>query len=436
MSIRVSKQVPVTGDFDVVVCGGGPSGFVAAIAAAQTGARTALIERFGFLGGMATAGLVLPISVFTYNGQPVIGGIARQLVDQMAEMGGARMETPLGNVAFHPEFYKLAAQRMTLAAGVTLRSNAFFSDCAAEGARLTHVFFEGKGGTEAFSGRCFVDATGDADLAFRLGVPMLPDTRPLQPASLCFALGGVDCSTGRLVTRHSLQGVNCRTDYVRDRIEAARATRDIPQYGGPWFCDMLAEGCVAVNMTRAPVDAVDPAAFTRAEAQLREDVFALVALLRACVPEFAHCFLLSVATQAGVRQTRRIHGAHVVSSAEYRSAFSYPDTVARSCHPIDVHRASGTEQSPLHFLERPAAIPYRALYAEGFPNLLVCGRCVSADEDAFASLRVQATAMAIGQAAGTAAGMAAQAVDASAVDVSEIDAQALRERLCAAGAVL
>ena len=107
--ITQTKDVPVVAEYDVVVCGGGPAGFIAATAAARGGARTALIERYGFLGGMATAGLVAPISVFNYNGRRVIDGLPWEFIERMAEVGGAREEKPLGNVTFSPEKYKLIA---------------------------------------------------------------------------------------------------------------------------------------------------------------------------------------------------------------------------------------------------------------------------------------------------------------------------------------
>ena len=117
-SIEISKQVPIVGNYDVVVCGGGPAGFIAAIAAARSGAKTAVVEQYGFLGGMATMGLVTPLSVFTYNNEKVIGGIPWEFIERLEKMGGCIIEKPLGNVAFDPELYKLLCQQMMLEAGV------------------------------------------------------------------------------------------------------------------------------------------------------------------------------------------------------------------------------------------------------------------------------------------------------------------------------
>ena len=128
-TITQTRNVPLCGDYDVVVCGGGPSGVMAAIAAARGGARTAIVERYGFFGGMATAGLVAPISVFNYNGRRIIDGLPWEFVSRMAEVGGAEEEKPLGNITFAPEIYKLTAQRMLLEAGVKLYLHSYITDC-------------------------------------------------------------------------------------------------------------------------------------------------------------------------------------------------------------------------------------------------------------------------------------------------------------------
>ena len=192
MKLSLRKEVPVVGTYDVVVCGGGPAGFIAAIAAAREGARTALVEQYGFLGGAATNSLVTPLSVFTYNGEKVIGGIPWEFLERLEKMGGGLIEKPLGNVAFDPELYKLCCQRMVLEAGVELYLHSWLSGCQTGQGRISHVFIDNKNGTEALAGKVMIDATGDADLSHLAGVPMLPPGRPLQPASTYFVLAGVD----------------------------------------------------------------------------------------------------------------------------------------------------------------------------------------------------------------------------------------------------
>lgn len=431
--IQFTREATVAGTYDVVVCGGGPAGFIAAIAAAREGARTALVEQYGFLGGAATNSLVTPLSVFTYNGEKVIGGIPWEFLERLEKMGGGLIEKPLGNVAFDPELYKLCCQRMVLEAGIDLYLHSWLSGCQTGQGRISHVFIENKNGTEALAAKVFVDATGDADLAHFAGVPMLPADRPLQPASTYFVLAGVDTESPRIAEamHHNKQGVNCHCLPIREELIRHAEEWGIPDFGGPWFCTLLHPGVVAVNMTRTQTDACDNRDFTAAECRLREDVYKMANILREHFPEFRNCHVSMVAPQAGVRETRRIRGVHVISGEEYVNGVRYPDSVSRGAHPIDIHAASGATQQ-VTFLKQPAYVPYRALVAAGFPNLLVAGRCISADRQAFASLRVQASCMGMGQAAGVAAAQAVQGK--TEVNVLQLDTDRLASRLREIGA--
>lgn len=433
--ITITKQVPCVGTYDTVVCGGGPAGFVAAIAAAREGAKVALIERFGFLGGMATAGLVAPLSVFTYSGERVIGGIPYEFIERLEAMGGGYIEQPLGNVAFDAELYKLCVQRMVLEAGVTLYTNSYISGVECDGDKISHIIIENKNGTEAIAAKVFIDCTGDADVAHLAGCPMQERQAgvPLQPLSTYFVLSGVDTSSPVIseAMHHNKQGVNCHCLPIRERLLELQKELDIPTFGGPWFCTMLHDGVVAVNMTRIEADACDNRDYGRAECRLREEVFRMAAILRENFEEFRNCYVSAVAVQAGIRETRRIRGVHTITAEEYLTAYRYEDSVSRGAHPIDIHSSSGASQRA-QFLDQPAYVPYRALYAEQIPNLLVAGRCLSADREAFASLRVQASCMGTGQAAGVAAAMAS-AADCS---VGEVAVERLVERLREIGATI
>lgn len=435
MKLSLRKEVPVVGTYDVVVCGGGPAGFIAAIAAAREGARTALVEQYGFLGGAATNSLVTPLSVFTYNGEKVIGGIPWEFLERLEKMGGGLIEKPLGNVAFDPELYKLCCQRMVLEAGVDLYLHSWLSGCQTGQGRISHVFIENKNGTEALAGKVMIDATGDADLSHLAGVPMLPPGRPLQPASTYFVLAGVDTESPLIAEamHHNKQGVNCHCLPIREELMRRAKELGIPDFGGPWFCTLLHPGVVAVNMTRTQTDACDNRDYTAAECRLREDVYKMADILRENFPEFRNSYVSMVAPQAGVRETRRIQGVHVITGEEYVNGVRYPDSVSRGAHPIDIHSSAGATQS-VTFLKQAAYVPYRALVANGFPNLLVAGRCISADRQAFASLRVQASCMGMGQAAGVAA---AQAVRGETeVNVLQLDTKILASRLREIGACL
>ena len=407
-SITITKSVPVVGNYDVVVLGGGPAGVFAALAAAQQGVKVALVERFGFLGGMATAGLVMPLSVFTYQNKQVIGGIPWQFIERLEAMGGGYIEKPLGNVAFDPEIYKLCMQQMVLEAGISLYMNSYFSGCTmGSNGTIESVMFENKNGTEALTAKVFIDCTGDADLAAAAKVPMQEQNgEPLQPLSTYFVLSGVDTSSPLVneAMHHNKQGENCHCLPIRNYLLEHAEQLNIPEFGGPWFCTTLHDGCVGVNMTRTAADACNNRDYTAAECRLREDVFRMAKILKENFKEFENCYVSAVATQAGIRETRRIKGVHTMTADEYISGYRYPDSISRGAHPIDIHATKGSSQVT-HFLEQAAYVPYRALIAEDFPNLLVAGRSISADRKAFASMRVQASCMGTGQAAGVAAAM-------------------------------
>ena len=433
-TIRIEKNIPVVGRYDVVVCGGGPAGFIAAIAAARKGASVALVEQYGFLGGMATTSYVAPLSVFTYKGRKVIGGIPWEFIERLEELGGGLIEKPLGNVAFDPELYKLLCQRMVLEAGVKLYLHSYLSGCVCGDGRISQVIIENKSGSQALEADVFIDCTGDADLAYMAGVPMQDKSgRPLQPMSSYFILNGVDTDSPmvREAMHHNKQGENCYCLPMRKKMLELQEELDIPDFGGPWYCTTLHDGCVAVNVTRVSADACDAEQLSAAECSLREDCFRMAGIFRKLFPEFRNCYVASVAVNGGVRETRNIKGMHVISAQEYLNAFHYEDSISRGAHPIDIHASKGASQS-VTFLEEPAYVPYRALIAEGFPNLLVAGRCLSADRVAFASLRVQASCMGSGQAAGVAAALAS----ASGVAVQDVDVPALVAELRDMGAQL
>lgn len=431
------RDIPVVGNYDVVVCGGGPGGIMAALAAARGGAKTCLIERYGFLGGMATAGLVAPISVFNYNGRRIIDGLPWEFIERLTEIGGAREEKPLGNITFSPEKYKLLAPRMLKEAGVDIFFHSYITGIRTteekdSKTRIEYVIIDNKNGAEAIGGKYFIDATGDSDLAWMAGVPMQPIKGELQPASLIFMLSGVDTDALPMI-RHSQQGVNYHDLAIRDIFTKLReeGTEDVPMFGGPWYCGILADGIVLVNMTRHFADMTDNRVAGEIECLLRENAHKYTELLRKYIPAFKNAELIATAPMTGIRETRRILGAHTLTGEEYLEAINFPDSVARGCHPVDIHSANSTNQR-CQFMKDAGYVPYRSLYAPSFPNLLVAGRNFSADEVASASIRVQASVMGLGQAAGTAAAMASKA----GICVDKVNTDELRKRLIEIGANL
>lgn len=429
-TVEYSKSVPLRGCYDVVVCGGGPAGIGAAISSAERGAKTLLIERLGFLGGMATAGLVNPMSEFAYNNRRVIGGIPWRFAKALEAEGGALIEEPRCNVSFNPEIYKLVAQREVLASGAELLTNTVIADCDMKDGRITRIYTVGKNGLEAIEAQYFIDATGDACLSAFAGVEMLENTRPMQPGTLCFAMANVDTTTDRMHIIHQrTQGINHQAVFIREPLLKLREQGvSVPKFGGPWLCTTLKEGVITLNLTRAAMDAADTDSYNEAERTMIEDVFTLAKLITENVEEFKNAYVSSIATITGARQSRRIKGMHTVTAEEYAGGFKYDDSIARACHAIDIH-LPGDEGQILKYPADAGYIPFRCMVPLTVENLIIAGRAVSADEDAFAALRVQAPCMEMGQAAGIAVTMCL----ADSRAVQSTDLAALVEKVRAEG---
>lgn len=431
---KFSRSVSDAGEYDIVVCGGGPAGYMAAIAASRQGARTAIVEQYGFLGGMATSGYVTPLSEFGWKGEIVIGGIPWEMVLRLEKMGGALIEWPKCNVDFDIELYKLCIQRMVLEEGVDMFMHSTIVGCEMSGKHIEKVIISNKNGFESLTARRFIDATGDADFSMMAGVPMQenPDGE-YQPLSMCFVLSGVDTDS-ELVQRymhHNGKNGPSLCVPIREKLLELKDKGLVPDFGGPWINNVMHRGSVAVNVTRAAADSCDNRDYSRAECRLREDVFTFADAIRNNFREFRDSYVSSVAPQAGVRESRRIRGVHTVTVEEYSAATRYEDSISRGAHQIDIHSSRNTSQV-LKPLEHPAYVPYRALIVPEYDNLIVAGRCISTDRQTLASIRVMASCMGLGQAAGAAA---AQSIRDN-VSVLDIDTSKLIETLRGWGAVI
>ena len=428
----LSSTAPIDFSYDVIVCGGGPAGWIAAIAASRQGARTALIERLGFLGGTATSCLVVPISGFYFGEKLVVGGIPYEFINNLEQYNAAVFEMPKGHVSVDTEYYKLIAQRMVLSSGVDLFTNSYIYSAESCNGVISSVDTVTKGGIRRFKADYYIDATGDADLGALIHVPMCESESP-QPISLCFELSDVDCNTPLLkncIHHNGINGSHSCNSVIHDFLNEEYRSGG-PQFGGPWFNTALRGNTLVVNVTRNGARVLSPDDYTRAECQLREDMFRITGMLRERYPEFSKCHISASGINAGVRESRQIIGNYVLTRSDLLSGNIFDDTIAYCSHPMDVHKAGSTAQS-LTPLPQIGSIPYRCLYADGYTNLLFAGRCISSDSDAFASIRVQATAMAVGQAAGTAAAICLK----TGKNVSELDFALLRNQLKENGAIL
>ncbi|MGH7263605.1 MAG: FAD-dependent oxidoreductase, partial [Candidatus Rokuibacteriota bacterium] len=389
-------------------------------------------ERYGFLGGNATASLVMPLMSF-HNvrarpaplapdtllpadhgpGEPVVAGIVRVLVERLVAAGGAlRPGEQTGyTVPFDPEVFKLVALDLLDEAGVHYLFHAFATDVVAPGP--TGVVFATKSGPVVVTARVVVDGTGDGDIAALAGAPYevgRDGDGLVQPMTLMFRMVDFQREAfGAYAREHPGQwrGVHGLWDLVREATGAG--VLDLPRE------DVLFFGTphpreVSVNSTRVTrALGVDVWDLTRAEWQSRRQMRQLVAFFRRYVPGFEQAYVAQSGVQIGVRETRRIVGEYRLTADDILTARKFHDVVARGAYPIDIHdpRGIGTRLERLP-LGEAYDIPLRCLLPQRAERLLVAGRCISGTHEAHSSYRVMPIAMATGQAAGVCAALAAR----------------------------
>ncbi len=404
----------------VLVAGGGPAGLAAAVSAARQGADTLLMERYGFLGGMATAGLVNPFMPWHAAGRPLVAGIFRETLDRMRALGGYGCDQE--PTAFDPEVLKLVADELCQEAGVRLRFHTCCAEVVREGPRISSVRSESKSGSEQWSADIYLDCTGDADLAFRAGVPCdhgRQEDSLTQPMTLNFRMANVDIDLmpprpeiNRLFDQAKAEG---RLHQPRDNV---------------LFFYTVRPGVIHFNTTRVVgLSGASAEDLSAAEIEGRRQAHELAHFLVARVPGFERAYLEQSGAQIGVRESRRIRGDYTLTADDVLQARKFADGIARSNYPVDIHSPVG---SGTVIREVPEGdyyeIPYRCLLPLGLDNLLVAGRCVSATHEAQASLRVMPQCFAMGEAAGLAAAMALRrGIPPRAVPADELR-QALQEQ--------
>lgn len=452
------RKLEVIAEADVVVAGGGPGGLPAAVAAARNGAKTLLLERYGFLGGMATAGLIGPILGHTASESetPILGGIPRELCCRLHAAGGAppwEQALKAWGVRFDPEIMKIVLDRMVSEAGVEILLHSLVTDAIVEDSRITALVIESKSGRQAVMGKVFVDGTGDADIAFRAGVPTQLgrplDNRPMAMGTM-FRLGGARAPTEE------------ERKVGAERVAAARERGELPVYntGVPGGNATMRSDQVTPNVTRWAGDPTDVRDLTEGELAVRRDTARIVQFYRENVPGFEETYLAAIPTQIGVRESRRVEGEYALSGEDVVAARKFEDVIALGSWWIDAHCPLGRILGNTHVCKRdcpadppcemllehrdelpaelypPAGswydIPYRCLVPRRIDNLLVSGRCISATHFGAAAARVMGTCMAIGEAAGTAAALCVQGD----TPPRELPVGELQDALRAAGAIL
>ena len=456
--MQYTKELAVK-ETEVLVLGGGPAGLCAAIASARNGAKTMLVEAGAFCGGMATAGLVAPFMTCydSGGGTMLIRGLFEEIVDRLVAMGGALHPSTVeassaftsyitaGHIhvtPFDAEALKLLADRMLKEAGVTVLYHTRVVDAVTEGDRVTEVIVSEKEGLSAIRAEVTVDCTGDGDCAAAAGVPytMGNGSGRMQPATMFFRIGNVDSARidadieENRDNFYRKDGVNYRS--LHWWVSKAREA-------GDWTLDRVSIGLFrgvhadewSINTSRIMhIDGTRSGSLTSGEMTGREQVSEIFAFFRKYVPGCENARLLQSGSTLGIRETRHIHGIKRLELDDILECRVPEDTILLAANSVDVHGRFGPRSN--EYITIPEGkcygIPYGCLVPENRSNLLVAGRCVSAESEAAGAIRVMPPCMGMGQAAGAAAALSVK----TGSDVRTLDVSALREILKKDGVLL
>jgi hypothetical protein len=450
-----ARRLPVAADVDVLVVGGGPAGIGAAVGAARAGARTLLVEKNGFLGGVATA-----VMMTTWNvPSRCLSGLSREIVGRLLERGGAIDGGP--TIPYDPETLKEVAETLCLEAGAGLLYATWFSAPLLDGAGVGGAVVENKSGRQALAARVTVDATGDADVAAAAGVPYVKGREKdgkMRPLTILFRLGGVDV---RRVVEYArahpeeftadpnfqlldldrgivrISGFFSLAARARERGELDRDCHYIRFEGV--FPD---RGTLFVNTTRVyGRDGTSAEDLTRASIEARRQMAQLLRVIVRDVPGCERAFRIDASTVIGVRETRRIRGEHLLTEEDVLGGETYPDTVARvwrhhgpgrNWHSPDGGEGAASDPTYRTMTTdlRSFEVPYRCLVPLNVDGLLVSGRSLSQTHEADMWTRGMYCCVLTGQCAGVAAALAARdGVTPRRVRVSALQRELARQGL-------
>jgi ribulose 1,5-bisphosphate synthetase/thiazole synthase len=408
-SLTETLETPVVGDYDVIIAGGGASGFIAALAAARAGAKTLLLERQGCLGGTATTAYVAQYVGF-YNGDTqAVWGLPYELVQRIVAAGGSEgfthyvmaeaAATPLNihHFPFNPEIVKIVADEMAAEAGIHVLLHAQVVGVMQRDGAVGGVVAETVSGRKAYSARAVVDATGDAVLAHHAGVEMLERGIARQPNTLCFRLSNVDVKKFRTLPRED----------KRARVLKGLERGELYWQSVSFVSTPAGTDAICLMSRIIGMDPLNDQDASDQERVGRAQIKSIVGFLNRDMPGFERAILASIAPRVGVRETRRIDGQYLLTEEDILQQRKFDDSIALGCGPMDIHEPNGTGIA-LSMPPAPFEIPMRCLVPSAVEGLIVTGRAISATHEANGGARHMATAMALGQAAGV---MAAVAVD-------------------------
>ncbi|WP_126246180.1 FAD-dependent oxidoreductase [Chitinophaga rhizosphaerae] len=438
--MNYSKKIDTKGVYDVIVVGSGSAGAAAAIAAARSGARTLLIERLPFLGGISTAVLDTFYGYYTPGNNPrkVVGGIADAVVNGLKGYN-ACFERPntFGagtGITYHPEYLKIVWETLVEEAGCHVLLNAWVQDVVKVGKEIKALVVGTKNGLACYEAKQYIDATGDADIVFLAGYEfeLAGAIEPAQTLTTTFKMVNVDIARRKAVTKEAFHHL------MQSASESGRY--DLPRKEGSDHVTPV-DGMTATIMTRLKsygiidgqtFNATNPEFLSSAEIRGRLQALEYIRFLQDCVPGYEKAQLASFGVQIGIRETRRVRGEYWLTEADVLSARQFDDQIGLCGAPMeDHHDGEGTKWKYLPD-GKTVGIPYRTLIPRNTGNILVAGRCFSASHVAHSSVRSMAQCMAMGEAAGIAAALCAE----RGISPAALDFAVIRQELLHYGAII
>lgn len=418
--------------YDLVVAGGGLTGVAAAVSAARQGMKVLLFEQSGSLGGAMANCLVYPFMPYwTLNAETkkrefLSAGIFAEMLQRHGKYAPIQFVGD-HNSCFITDYFKCVLDEILEESGAEVLYHAALYTVTREGRKITSVQLATKSGPMEFAADFFIDATGDGDLMAFSGCEFLLGRAAdhlCQPMTTCFRVANVDDD---LYDKQHKEIQQLYKQYqAENKIKNPR--ENVLMFRG------MGKGIVHFNSTRVVKhDPTDPFAVSRAETLARKQIIELLEFLQSHFSAFKDCVIISSASSIGVRESRKLVGEHVLNAEELVACTKFPDSIALGNYDIDIHNPEGSGTS--HYYFKPGeyyTIPYRSLLPKELDNLLVAGRCISTTHEAQASIRIMPICCCLGEAAGTAIGIAQN----TGTNTHTVDVQKVQEALRAGGALI
>lgn len=388
--------------YNLIVAGGGLTGVAAAVRAAREGLHVLLVEKSGCLGGAMSNNLVYPFMGY-WTENPANKSKKYLSAGIFAEMRERekKYDISCSDIEFKPEYFKLVLDDMVTEAGVEVLLHATIFDVQTENKRIKSIRLTTVSGVLTFAADFFVDATGNGDLFALAGCNYQlgrESDRLCQPMTTCFRMSGVDIALFKQ-ERHKLQEAYKKAQ-AQGKISNPR--EDILVFFG------IGEGILHFNTTRiVKHNPTNPFDVSKAEIAARRQIYEMVCFLKENSKAFKNSTIISIASEIGIRESRKLKGVHILTEDELKNLVDFEDTIALGNYDIDIHNPVGSGTSHYYFKNGDYyKIPYRSLLPKEYDNLLVAGRCISATHAAQASIRIMPICACLGEAAGTAAAVA------------------------------